>query len=308
MMRTHEQSRAMHLPPNGEFDWPDYRSFETCPICTKRAKPGAGERHWLIFQPLLQHFENETQRGMGIRFQCRLTCEECFEAMTDDKYVQASAPGASGLVDVPLLDVVEEQGPITWLRDGPMSVRSMTGECLNAFTLYGAWENSGAWQALVERFQDDFHDITQRAGLNTNKMMGAKDKEFWEMSQIPTKEGRECDGPNCSNVHRTRLAPEPGERRGKKVRLQECMGCFQAYYCSKSCQRAAWTSHKEACKEVQRKHAEKEAKKKEEQRAEDEAKREAVLASFVPLSITPPGSGKKKKGKKGGGKKKGKKK
>lgn len=310
MMRTHEQSRMMHLPPNGEFDWPDYRAFETCPGCCERAKPGSGERRWLLIHPLMQHFENETQRGLGVRFICRLTCDECFEAMTDGKHVRAGVPGGQRSVDVPLLDVVEAQGPITWLRDGRMSVRSVAGETLNAYTLYGFWENSGAWQAMVERYQNELHKVSLGQDLKFRQMKGERrsEKEVWEMDQIPTKEGRVCDGPGCTNVHGTRLAPRTGERRGKKVRLQECTGCFGAYYCSEQCQRVAWPEHKETCKEIQRKHREEEAKRKEKQRVDDEAKREAVLASFVPPVVTHSGGGKKKKGRKGGGKKKGKKK
>ena len=33
MMRSKEQSLCMKIPPNGNFDWPDYRAFETCPGC-----------------------------------------------------------------------------------------------------------------------------------------------------------------------------------------------------------------------------------------------------------------------------------
>lgn len=310
MTRTKEQSLLMHLPPNGEFDWPDYRAFETCPVCCRRAKPGTNERYWLLFQPLLQHFENETQAGMAIRFITRLTCEDCFETITEDKYVHTKVQGETSFREVPLLDVVEEQGPITWLNDGQMSARSPSGAILNAYALYGSWEHSGAWQVLTNHFESNFNELASKSipgGLERRpgKAMTKDSSTFWEMSQIPIKEGMECDGPDCSRVHGNRMAPEQGKKKGKKIRLQECMGCFEAYYCSEKCQHAGWADHKESCKEIQRKRKEEDEKKKEQQMMDDEAKMEAALASFVPVNITPQGGGaKKKKGKKGGGKKK----
>ena len=35
-------------------------------------------------------------------------------------------------------------------------------------------------------------------------------------------------------------------------KLHACAGCSQAYYCNKTCQKAAWKGHKKACKEAQR--------------------------------------------------------
>lgn len=75
-------------------------------------------------------------------------------------------------------------------------------------------------------------------------------------------------------------------------------------YCCSACQSDAWSDHKVTCKEVQRERKEEEEKKREHQKLDDEARMEAARASFVPLSITPQGPGKKKKSKKGGGKKK----
>lgn len=147
MMRSKEQSLAMHIPPNGNFDWPDYRAFETCPGCCTRAKASSsGRRYWLLFQPVLQHVyasQNEGQATMAIRMLCRLTCQECLENMTEDKYVEViQGNGDAAIVNVPLLDVIEEQGPITWLSDGQMRVRSINEDtCLNAYTLYQTWEN-----------------------------------------------------------------------------------------------------------------------------------------------------------------------
>ena len=146
MMRSKEQSLCMKIPPNGNFDWPDYRAFETCPGCCSRAKPSSsGRRYWLLFQPALQHVDasqNEGQATMAIRMLCRLTCQECLENMTEDKYVEVIQGNGDVTVNVPLLDVIEEQGPITWLSDGQMRVRSINEDtCLNAYTLYQTWEN-----------------------------------------------------------------------------------------------------------------------------------------------------------------------
>mmetsp|Transcript_15954 Transcript_15954/g.34528 ORF Transcript_15954/g.34528 Transcript_15954/m.34528 type:complete len:366 (-) Transcript_15954:190-1287(-) len=308
MMRTHQQSLLMHVPPNGEFDWPDYHAFETCPGCCVRAKPGSGNRYWLLFQPIIQNFENNEGTGIGIRMVCRLTCEECFESMTEENYIQVMR-GGELVEDIPLLDVVEDQGPITWLRDGKMSVRSVDdGVCMNAYTLYGAWEHSGTWQALCDEFAGAFHNLSSSHFGDAAKLLLNKPKDpstFWEMDQIPVKEGRKCDGPNCPNVHGNRRVPEPGKKKGKKIRLNECLGCFETMYCSEQCQHTAWPDHKVVCKEAQRTRKEDEEKKKAQENFDQEAKMEAARASFVPLSLNPQGGGsKKKKGKKGGGKKK----
>eukprot|EP00956_Cyclotella_meneghiniana_P036634 scaffold128103_cov48-Cyclotella_meneghiniana.AAC.1 len=89
MMRTKQESYAMRLPPNGEYDWPNYKTFETCPFCCKRAKPGAPDTYWMLFQNLMQI----THDGIGMRFQCRLTCEDCFEKFTEGQYLQCSVGG-----------------------------------------------------------------------------------------------------------------------------------------------------------------------------------------------------------------------
>eukprot|EP00584_Thalassiosira_punctigera_P020789 CAMPEP_0172569912 /NCGR_PEP_ID=MMETSP1067-20121228/125504_1 /TAXON_ID=265564 ORGANISM="Thalassiosira punctigera, Strain Tpunct2005C2" /NCGR_SAMPLE_ID=MMETSP1067 /ASSEMBLY_ACC=CAM_ASM_000444 /LENGTH=414 /DNA_ID=CAMNT_0013361865 /DNA_START=224 /DNA_END=1468 /DNA_ORIENTATION=+ len=310
MMRTRQQSLLMRLVPNGELDWPDYRAFETCPRCCVRAKPGSDCRYWLLFQPLVQN--SDSWQGMGIRMVCRLFCADCFESMTDENHVEAIVQGEKSFRDVPLLDVVESQGPITWLRDGSMSANSFyDGVCMNAYTLYSAWEQSGTWQALLDNFIDEYQKMTQKSEQLAGcvKFLGESNRPsastFWEMDQIPTKEGRRCDGPNCPNVHGNRMAPVPGKKKGKKIRLNQCTGCFETMYCSEMCQHAAWPDHKEQCKKAQRKRKEEEEKTKELQRLENEAKMEAAFASFVPDSIAPQGGGaRKKKGKKGGGKKK----
>jgi len=303
MFRTREQSLLMKLPYTSKFDWPDYRVIEQCPKCCKRAKPSSSkDRYWLVYQQCLQ---GSAETGIGTRVMPRLICEECFESIVEDCCLRVTVGSQTGPeAEIPLLDVIEAQGCITWLRNGHTLEKCDDGLYFGAYQLYCTWEGSGAFQAMC----DDFSRKIQAA--STFEMDQEKEKTdpsmYWEMSQIPTKEGRKCDYAACSNVHGKREAPEPGEKKGRKTRLQECLGCFDTMYCSEACQKAAWPDHKALCKEAQRKRKEEEEKEKARQKMDDEEKMAAALASFVPLSITPQGGGgvKKKKSKKGGGKKK----
>lgn len=296
----------MNLPPNGDFDWPDYQAFETCPMCCVRTKPGSKDRHWLVFQPLMQL--TESGPGIGVRMQSRLVCEDCFESMTDDKYLHVRT-GPSTRMDVPLQDAIENQGPITWLQDGRARVSTVVeGTCMNAYDLYTMWEYTGAWQVLCDEFGAMLQEATERRGhvFDFRPQKIADPSTYWEMNQIPTKEGKICDGPNCSNVHGQRESPEQGRRKGIKIRLQECTGCLEALYCSEECQRAGWPEHKEKCRDVQKKQKEDDERKKVQDKMNEDARMEAALASFVPLSISPQtgGGAKKKKNKKAGWKRK----
>lgn len=304
MMRTREQSLLMKLPYVSKFDWPDYRAIEQCPKCCKRQKPSSsGDRCWLVYQQCLQG----TEVGIGTRMMPRLMCEECFESITDEFGVGVVAGSGSEegpATIVPLLDVIEKQGAITWLQTDYKVLIHNDG-ILGAYKLYCAWEHCGAFQAMCDEIT---RMISERDGFNLGVIgqQQAPPSTYWEMSQIPNKEGRKCDYDGCANVHGKRVAPEPGQRKGKKTRLQECLGCFDAMYCSEECQKAAWPDHKAVCKEAQRKRKEEEEKEKARQKMDEEEKMAAALASFVPLTITPQGGGggKKKKGKKGGAKKK----
>ena len=114
-MRTHEQSRVMHLPTNGEYDWPDYRAVETCPVCCTRAKPGGDALFWMMFQHLMQ----KTHDGaMAMKFVCRLVCTGCFKGVMDGTFIECSLGEDSQVRSVPIMKVIEEQGPVTWLRNG----------------------------------------------------------------------------------------------------------------------------------------------------------------------------------------------
>ena len=176
----------MHLPPNGEYDWPNYKAFETCPFCCKRAKPGASDTYWMLFQNLMQ----KTSDGIGMRFQCRLTCEDCFERFTEGQHLQCSV-GGGYLQGVPLLDVVENQGPVTWLRDG----QGISAQCtksqttLNAYMLYSMWEYCGAWAAMSDQFCDVLKGCrTFSQGIMLRNEPRPDDPDsYWEMSDIPTE-------------------------------------------------------------------------------------------------------------------------
>ncbi len=59
--------------------------------------------------------------------------------------------------------------------------------------------------------------------------------------------GRECDGPNCSNVAGMRLQSGKKDKKGKKVHLYACERCMAHYYCCEKCQKEAWPRHKIWC-------------------------------------------------------------
>ena len=319
MMRTREQSLLMKLPYTSKFDWPDYRAIEQCPLCCKRAKPSSSNnRYWLMYQLCKQiggtSEESSTTiaLGIGTRMMPRLVCEECFETITDDTYIDVligTEDGTKTDAEIPLLDVLEAQGRVTWLGDG-QTLGRRDESLFGAYNLYCCWEHTGTFQAMCDEISEMMQTVSSESGRTHEfkRQEQAPPSTYWEMSQIPNKEGRKCDYDGCSNVHGTRGAPEPGKKKGRKIRLHECLGCYDAMYCSEECQKAAWPDHKNFCREVQRKRKEDEEKEKARQQMDQEERIAAALESFVPLSIAPQGGGgvrkKKKSSKKGGGKKK----
>lgn len=301
MLRTHEQSRSMHLPNNGEYDWPDYRAFEMCPLCCKRAKPGGDAKYWMVLQNLLQRTPD---RMLAIKFLPRLVCVGCFGDIDDGTSIEVGIGNKSNVQSVPVTDVIEAQGPVTWLRDGEgmCALTAPHYKSLNAYLLYGIWDNSGAYQSLVDRYVQDSSDSV--CWVQSDRTKKPDDpKKYW--TTIRSKVGRTCDGPGCAHVHGDRLQPNEGESKGKRVKLLDCTGCYETMYCSQTCQHSAWTEHKVLCREIQSKRKEEEKMK----RAQDEKAREAAYAaaaaSFVPASVEPQGGGgnKKKSSKKNKGKK-----
>lgn len=352
MMRSRAQAAEMRLPPNGEMDWPDRRAFETCPCCGRRATTveeetaglasssnmaGAGAaasleghyesfpQYWMVFFPLIQ----AADEGMGMRTIARLVCPGCFEDLTEGIYMRAAMEvdggGGGGVAptievqDVPLLDIVEDVGSVTFLKRGMGMGKHSSSDILPAYTLYLSWEMTGAWQALCNDFADTFQGAAggkveirptrfdgyrgkkHRAGIDgDDEGEDDDDDSQWVLQNQQPRVGEKCGGPGCDKVHGS-----------KRVRLRQCRGCKQVLYCGIDCQSKAWPDHKAACQARQDEIKAEAASKKAKEKAEREAKMEEALASFVPLSITPQGPGGGKKGKKKGGgkgkKKKGKK-
>ena len=258
-MRTREDSYRMHLPLNGEYDWVSYKAVETCPFCSRRAKPGDGTRYWLLIHPILQ----TVPEGISVRFINRLTCQVCFESIVDEETLTTTEAGTTNEFEVPVLDILEAQGPISWLKTSEGGgLPRFPGATLEAYHLYGAWEHSGAWQALSDDFQNNLASADEKVEITSKNANDGRVSVKWEMSQIPNKSGRKCDHELCLNVHGQRKAAGPSEEKGKKVRLSECSGCYQVMYCSEECQKAAWADHKDACKEYQRKRKEEDDQRK----------------------------------------------
>jgi hypothetical protein len=262
------------------------------------------------------------EEGLGMRTIARLTCPGCLEDLTEGMSLQANVAGTGIVHTIPLLDLVEDTGSITFLeRATPSgSGRRQATDILPAYTLYQIWETSGTWQAMCNKFADTFQEASggrveirptrndgyrsknHRAGIDdsSDEDGGGGDSQ-WVVQNQP-RAGERCGGPGCDKIHGS-----------KRVRLQQCRGCKQVLYCSVDCQSRAWPDHKASCQARQAEVKAEIASKKAQEKAEREAKMEEALASFVPLSLTPqaPGGGGGKKGKKKGGgkgkKKKGKK-
>lgn len=311
MMRTHAQSRQMGFPPNGSMDWPDCRAFCTCPCCGTVASPqDAEEEYMMLFYPLFQ----EGLGGYSIRIICLLTCLDCFENLVEDMTVSATREGMDdSTFSVPLLDAVDDQGPITWLERG-VGMGRRDDETFPAYRLYQVWEYTGAFQKLQDVFGESLQEAMSKEGLDV-ELQAREDmpsqttsadagEEHWVMksSSSSSKTGRMCRASGCGKVHRSR--PEGG---GKKIRLAFCSGCEDTLYCSTECQSNDWEAHRLYCKAKQREIEEAKKKKKAAEEAEEKAKMDAVAASFAPLSLLNPqggGAGRKHNKKKGGKKKK----
>lgn len=312
MMRTKQKSREMGLPPNGDMDWPNHEAFEMCPCCGAAASPSddTKDEYMMLFYPLMQ----AGPRGLGIRCICRLTCVECFESLVDGMTLSAIAFSVPEGVpfQVSVLDAVEDQGPITWLERGH-GMGKRDAKTMSAYSLYQAWEYTGAWQCLQEMFANEITEAMSRSGkdvevrdtrIESKQVMNEyyeEQEEHWVMRST-TKTGRTCSGPGCGKVHRS------VSESGKKIRLHFCAGCQDTLYCGSTCQSNHWEEHKPYCKAKQREAKEAEKERMAQKEAEEKARMDAVAASFAPLSLLDPqgggGGSKKKNNKKKGGKKK----
>ena len=71
---------------------------------------------------------------------------------------------------------------------------------------------------MLEDHENLYHEMSRSLDslMRNIKIKQYEDPEpemFWEMSQIPTRKGRQCYRPDCSNAHENRMAP--GERKEK---------------------------------------------------------------------------------------------
>ncbi|KAF4623219.1 hypothetical protein D9613_001296 [Agrocybe pediades] len=81
--------------------------------------------------------------------------------------------------------------------------------------------------------------IAIRGPLNDTTQTVTRYKDnglYYEPRSVDKMPNTECD--NCLKV------------RGKGTSLKKCIQCGKAFYCSKECQRTAWPSHKEDCRDI----------------------------------------------------------
>lgn len=291
MMRTTEQARQLQIVPNGNFDWPDVRGFMTCPVCGCEAEFSTGDgrnetkkdeelHYWLLYYPLMQiQLDHKTQTmTVGSLTICRLTCVECFENLVADLTVEPPPPpppppaGGDGRKTkngsntattnhVPVLDVLEEAGTISFLGDGPLqsSNDETRHAILDAWTLYMLWENTGAWEAL----QIDLREVLSRSlgggggfePTNDGWKSNQNSVNYQPMLEMKTAErrGTKCDNVSCARRH-GKICPVTGER----VRLNvTCDKCKSVSYCSTECRTMAASDHQNHCLQKQQRKNEK---------------------------------------------------
>lgn len=266
MMRTKEQSQEMNIAPNGNFDWPDVHGLMVCPVCGTTAEmPSQSTRkarqhyYWMLFYPLMQIAVVGQKMTVGTRTICRLTCVECFKSLIENMTLrvtnkppdQQRRPSALSW-SLPVLDVLEEAGSISFLGEGPPTPRPKSHPCpddiMDAWTLYNMWEQSGAWEAL----QNDYRDILSRSmnGCGMAPARGGWKNNPDSVNQQPMLEMKLADryGTTCDNVGCDRIHGKPCPVTGERVRLNySCEKCKGAHYCSAECRTLAATEHQNNC-------------------------------------------------------------
>jgi hypothetical protein len=291
VMRNREQSRTMHIPPNGNFEWPDVQALLLCPVCgCSNAIPHAGDQqeheYWLLFYPLLQiTVLKGSQMTLGTRTICRLTCLECVEDLLEGLLLQVT-PGEGGVKNtlshpqpqpssslsnhppssrlaftLPAADVLAEAGSASFLEDGPPrpETHPHVDDILDAWTLYNLWEHSGAWDAL----QNDYRIVLARSMHAQNDMNETTTNSSSNITNItlprnlPNCMGRPCGNPACRGVHGA-----IDDVTGEICRLcVKCRDCHSEFYCSKLCRDVAKPSHVPDCADKQRDREERREKK-----------------------------------------------
>jgi hypothetical protein len=258
MMRTKEQSAAMSIPPNGNFDWPDVESLLLCPCCGKTHDvPATGDcqehEYWMVFYPLLQiTVLKGSQMTLGTRTICRLTCLNCMEDLLEglSLSVQPGGSAREGRLNftLPASDVLAEAGSASFLEDGPPrpETHPHVDDILDAWTLYNLWEHSGAWEAL----QNDYRIVLSRSMHADSTDL--KNADQAAADSIPKDRlGMACGNSRCSKVH-GKL-----DESGNMVRLYiKCRECHSAFYCSLACREQAIPEHTGACQKTKQEREE----------------------------------------------------
>ncbi|KAL3786783.1 hypothetical protein ACHAWO_002419 [Cyclotella atomus] len=173
---------------------------------------------------------------LAVKFVCRLVCLDCLEEIVKDTCIESNVgQESSNLHNVFAMEVIKAQGPVTCLRDGQglCVLTTPDHKTLSAYDLNGIWENFGAFQAMVGVFFQEFGSSSSRLQFMETTRSTVLGKE----SQIRSKVGKKCDCPGCDRVHGDKVESSGDET--KRIRLQDCTGCYDASYCSKTCQHAA---------------------------------------------------------------------
>ena len=88
---------------------------------------------------------------------------------------------------------------------------------------------------LVEHFVDGMqHFVTQRLSMDIETFL-TEYKTLYKIFRDTTLNGSKCYYSDCN------------KRQSQQDRFKMCGGCKISYYCSRSCQKKAWSTHKVHC-------------------------------------------------------------
>ena len=259
LMRTKEESKQLKLVSNGDFEWPNVDCMLVCPFCGKSAtvpnpSDTEGDSYWMLFYPLAQVVvQKGSKLTLGLRTVCRLACIECMETFLEGMLmVEKKSPMSDNrrrpstiAFSLTAAEMLQEAGTVSFLQDSPPRPASMPNvdDEIDAWSLYCLWEHSGAWEAL----QIDYRRVMARSMLAKSKLPAPSSAPIVSKpaDQFKAKEryGRKCGNKMCKRVHGKR-----DTETGDIVRLTVlCDRCKSAFYCSKTCRKAAADHHKESC-------------------------------------------------------------
>eukprot|EP00985_Skeletonema_marinoi_P012761 scaffold6238_cov97-Skeletonema_marinoi.AAC.1 len=126
--------------------------------------------------------------------------------------------------EVPLLDVIEAQGRITWLKNGHTLEKRDDG-LFGAYELYCTWEHFGAFQAMC----DEYSRMMQSAMSESGHEVGFRGQEqappstYWEMTWPDHKA-------LCKEAQRKRKEEEEKEKARQKMDDEEKMAAALASF------------------------------------------------------------------------------